>query len=88
MSGPDGLMLVTVKFLASYAEEIGEDEVDLMLPPSSTIADLLDQLRQRFPRWGKMVDQPLVARNLEYVRPEQVLEDGDEVAVFPPVSGG
>ncbi len=88
MSGPDGLMLVTVKFLASYAEEVGEDEVDLMLPPSSTVADLLDQLRGNFPRWGKMVESPLVARNLEYVRPEQVLEDGDEVAVFPPVSGG
>ncbi len=88
MSGPDGLMLVTVKFLASYAEEIGKDEVDLMLPPSSTVADLLDQLRGNFPRWGKMVEQPLVARNLEYVRAEQVLEDGDEVAVFPPVSGG
>ena len=51
-------------------------------------ADLLDQLRHHFPRWGKMVDQPLVARNLEYVRPDQVLEDGDEVAFFPPVSGG
>ena len=88
MSGPDGLMLVTVKFLASYADEIGKDEVDLMLPPSSTVADLLDQLRGNFPRWGKMVEQPLVARNLEYVRAEQVLEDGDEVAVFPPVSGG
>ena len=88
MSGPDALMLVTVKFLASYAEEVGEDEVDLMLPPSSTVADLLDQLRHSFPRWGKMVEQPLVARNLEYVRPEQVLEDGDEVAFFPPVSGG
>ncbi len=88
MSGPDGLMLVTVKFLASYAEEIGEDEVDLMLPPSSTVADLLDQLRGNFPRWGKMVEQPLVARNLEYVRAEQVLEDGDQVPVFPPVSGG
>ena len=88
MSGPDGLMLVTVKFLASYAEEVGEDEVDLMLPPSSTVADLLDQLRGSFPRWGKMVEHPLVARNLEYVRAEQVLEDGDEVAVFPPVSGG
>ena len=88
MSAPDGLMLVTVKLLASYAEEVGEDEVDLMLPPSSTVADLLGQLRRNFPRWGKMVEQPLVARNLEYVRPEQVLEDGDEVAVFPPVSGG
>jgi len=88
MSGVDGLMLVTVKFLASYAEEVGEDEVDLMLPPDSTVADLLDQLRGNFPRWGRMVEQPLVARNLEYVRPEQILEDGDEVAFFPPVSGG
>ncbi len=88
MSAPEELMLVTVKFLATYAEEVGEDEVDLMLPPSSTVADLLEQLRQRFPRWARMVDQPLVARNLEYVRPEQILEDGDEVAFFPPVSGG
>ncbi len=88
MSEPVELMLVTVKFLASYAEEVGEDEVDLMLPPASTVAELLHQLRDKFPRWGRMVEQPLVARNLEYVQPEQVLEDGDEVAFFPPVSGG
>lgn len=88
MSGVDGLMLVTVKFLASYAEEVGEDEVDLMLPHASTVADLLEQVRDKFPRWGRMVEQPLVARNLEYVRAEQLLEDGDEVAIFPPVSGG
>ena len=88
MSDPGELMLVTVKFLASYAEEIGEDEVDLMLPQASTVVDLLDHLRRSFPRWGRMVEQPLVARNLEYVQPDQILQDGDEVAIFPPVSGG
>jgi molybdopterin synthase sulfur carrier subunit len=86
MSGPEAMMMVTVKFLASYAEEVGEDEVDLMLERPATVADLLAQVRRRFPRWS--VEEPLVARNLEYVRSEEVLEDGDEVALFPPVSGG
>jgi molybdopterin synthase sulfur carrier subunit len=79
---------VTVKFLASYREEVGEDEIDLMLEPDATVAFLLEYLRDRFPSWGAMVSEPLVARNLEYVRPDEYLEDGDEIAIFPPVSGG
>jgi MoaD family protein len=79
---------VVVKFLASYAEQSGEEEVDLMVPVGCTVGRLLDELRSRFPRWGEMVDEPLVARNLEYAHLEDLLEDGDEVAFFPPVSGG
>ena len=88
MTDEDDWIRVTVKFLARYQEEVGEEEVDMMLEPPVTIGDLVDLLRERFPRWGGMVQEPLVARNLEYARAAELLVDGDEIAVFPPVSGG
>ncbi len=88
MTAQEDWIRVTVKFMARYQEEAGADEVDLMLEPPVTVGDVLDTLRERFPRWGGMVQEPLVARNLEYARPAEMVADGDEIAVFPPVSGG
>ena len=79
---------VTVKFLARYQEEAGAEEVDLMFEPPVTVGDVLETLKEKFPGWGATVHEPLVARNLEYARPAEAVADGDEIAVFPPVSGG
>ena len=79
---------VTVKFFGSYREEVGEEEVQVRLGEGETVADLLDTLRSRLPRWAAYEHQPMVARNLEYVATAEVLDDGDEIALFPPVSGG
>lgn len=87
MSAPAPIR-ITVKFLARYREEVGQEEVDLTLVPPATVDDLLEALRRRYPAWGAAASDPLVARNLEYARGAEALADGDEVAVFPPVSGG
>jgi molybdopterin converting factor subunit 1 len=88
MSNGGDPIRVIVRFLASYREDAGRDSVEMMLVESATVGGLMELLRERFPGWGAMVEEPLVARNLEYARPDEVLEDGDEIAVFPPVSGG
>ena len=79
---------VTVKFFGSYQEEVGEEEVQVRLGDGETVADLLETLRNRMPRWAVYEHDPMVARNLEYVAHAAVLDDGDEIALFPPVSGG
>lgn len=86
--GEAAVIQVTVKFFGSYREEVGEEEVHVRLGQGETVADLLDTLRSRLPRWAAYEHDPMVARNLEYVGGEEVLSDGDEVALFPPVSGG
>ena len=79
---------VTVKFFGSYREEVGEEAVLVRLHVGETVADLLETLRVRLQRWAAYEHDPMVARNLEYVGDHEVLCDGDEVALFPPVSGG
>ena len=79
---------VTVKFFGSYREEVGDEAVTVRLQEGETVADLLKTLESRLPRWAAYEHVPMVARNLEYVGAREILCDGDEVALFPPVSGG
>ena len=76
-------MSVTVKFFASLSEELGikRKTVDAKFP--LTIEDI----------WRDVADRPppknlLCAVNHEYAKFDQPLEDGDEIAFFPPVNGG
>jgi molybdopterin synthase sulfur carrier subunit len=69
---------------------IAEETVE---PPASvgTVAGLLDWLKKRGPRFAdalKDVSVVRVAVNQEYVRGDHPVRPGDEVALFPPVTGG
>ena len=79
---------VTVKFFGSYREEVGEEAIAVKLQQGETVADLLKTLDSGLPRWAAYGHEPMVARNLEYAGAKEILCDGDEVALFPPVSGG
>jgi molybdopterin converting factor small subunit len=74
--------------LVGRAAEAGEKQVPLELPDGATPADAADRLVSRFPalEWLRRVTRPAV--NLEYTTWDQTLQDGDEVAFIPPVSGG
>ncbi len=81
-------MTITVKLFASYRELLGEEEILLDLEEGACVGDALSLLKLRFP---VLVDQgysPLTACNLEHVSKRHALRDGDELAIFPPVSGG
>ena len=81
-------MLVTVKFFASYREMLGEDQLLLEFEEQVTVGDVLDVLKVRYPALGNQGYMPLTACNLKHVSKRHALSDGDEVAIFPPVSGG
>jgi len=76
-------MKISVKYFASMRDRVGKDEESLELSDGATIAEL----------WGKVSEEELpentlVAINMEYTNSEAALKDGDEVAFFPPVTGG
>ena len=75
-------MTITVKFFASLREQRGKEEVEI--PAASTVLDAwrLATLQQEMPA------NTLCAINMDYASPEQAVSDGDEVAFFPPVTGG
>lgn len=69
-----------------YAEALG-GELLLELPPGATAADALAAVRRR-PGTERLPPGPLIAVNQRYAKPETALQDGDEVALIPPVAGG
>ena len=82
------MLAITVRLFAYAAELCGRPVVVLELPDGATTRDLMEALLTRFPALAPLRDRLQVAHNLVMVRDPQPLSKGDEVAVFPPVSGG
>jgi molybdopterin converting factor subunit 1 len=80
-------MTVTVLLFASYADLLGARSLDVELPMGATVRQLVDRLKA-LPGADRLPPRPLVAVNQEYAAETRVLEQGDEVAVIPPVAGG
>jgi molybdopterin synthase sulfur carrier subunit len=77
-------MPVHVRFFASLRESLGRDELALDLPATARVADV----------WTAATGQTAVpagvlcAINRDYATPSAAVQPGDEVAFFPPVTGG
>ena len=79
-------------YFAGLRAKIGTAEEELALPPQvHDVSSLLQWLKSRGPGYAealKDLSTVRVAVNQDYVGPEHPIRDGDEVAVFPPVTGG
>jgi len=80
-------MRVLVRLFASYREAAGVGRIELELPPGAKVMDAIAKVVHEHPLIAEG-RQVVIARNHEYVTPEEPLADGDEVALIPPVSGG
>jgi molybdopterin synthase catalytic subunit len=81
-------MQVQVRAFASLRQALGTGTVSFELPPGATVAQLLERLSQEYPATERYLPRALVAVNQDYADRSHALSPGDEVAVFPPVSGG
>jgi molybdopterin converting factor subunit 1 len=81
-------MKTTVKFFAALREMIGARELSLEVADGQTVDGLFRELCARFPRLSDYDSSLFYSVNAEYVSPDYALQDGDEVAFIPPVSGG
>jgi len=77
---------VRVRLFAAYREAAGARALEVPLSSGSTLTDLTDLLAARIP--ALRTAPGLVALNQTYVTGAAALQDGDEVAFIPPVSGG
>ena len=80
-------MTVTVLLFASYADLLGTHQLSLDLSPGATAGDAFGHV-QTFPGADRLPAHPLIAVNERYAPREQVLGEGDRVAIIPPVAGG
>jgi molybdopterin converting factor subunit 1 len=79
-------MRVQVLYFGVLRERLKGERVRLDIADGAIVADVLNVYRERVPDFAW--DSIAVAVNQEYARAEDVLKDGDEVALLPPVSGG
>ncbi len=81
---------LTVRFFARLREELDTDQVELPAEAGQTAGDLLSQLSGRGGVWAQLTgDQPvMIAVNQAMAKPSTPVGPGDEVAFFPPVTGG
>ena len=81
-------MEVTIRMFATLRQEAGWAERVVDVPGGATLQDLMAQL-EADEAGVRLSGRPVYAAvNREYAKPETVLQAGDEVALFPPVSGG
>lgn len=84
--------MVTLLYFASLRERLGRSREEVALPPGiPTVESLVEHLRARDERWTEALAPGKawrVAVNQRMADPATTLKPGDEVAFFPPVTGG
>lgn len=78
---------IKVLLFARFAELLGQTEVEVDVGAPATVRTVLDSLRTRV-GGSQLPPSPLVARNRVHAQLDTALEDGDELAVLPPLAGG
>ena len=82
------MITVKVKLFATLRQQAGWSEQAVEAPQDSTLADLMQQLMATYPNLKLTGRAVYAAVNQNYAKPDHPLASGDEVAIFPPVSGG
>ncbi|HXV25915.1 MAG TPA: molybdopterin converting factor subunit 1 [Alphaproteobacteria bacterium] len=81
-----------ILYFAWLKQKVGTAEEEVNPPPEVTdVAGLLDWLARRSPRHQDALARRSVVRvavNQSYAKPEHPVRPGDEIALFPPVTGG
>ncbi|MGO1462975.1 MAG: molybdopterin converting factor subunit 1 [Marinobacter sp.] len=81
---------LTVRFFARLREELDTEQLTLSADRNQTAGDILTALASRGGPWAQLQgDQPvMIAINQAMAKPGSPVKAGDEVAFFPPVTGG
>lgn len=82
--------MISLRFFASLCEKVGSPGEQFELNGIAGVIELRQALAARGGRWLALTEDHslLVAINQEIVETDAPLKDGDEVAFFPPVTGG
>jgi molybdopterin converting factor subunit 1 len=79
---------VRVRFFASYAELVGRRDAELSIATPATVSEVVRRVRADVPGAHHLPERPLAAVNLRHVKLDALVQDGDEVALLPPIAGG
>ena len=79
---------VTVKLFAVYQEVFDVSELELDFPDGTPVQAVCDRLIAEHPKLSKWREITRFGVNLQFVEPDTILQNGDEVVLIPPVNGG
>ena len=83
--------MIELRYFARFREELGVEVEALEIEGEPTLEDLLSELRDRGGAWSWLFapdQRVMMAVNQEVADLTTSVKDGDEVAFFPPVTGG
>ena len=82
--------MIKVLFFAQLRERLNCSEISLQLDTSLTVENLRQQLAAESDLWQQCLEngKVLIAVNQTMAQPDTLINPGDEVAFFPPVTGG
>lgn len=81
-------MEVRIRLFATLKDRVGREEICIHVPEGASVADMLRAVAETYPALQPYLSSAVVAINHEFAFPGDMLRPGDEVALFPPVSGG
>ena len=87
-SQTDKTITVRVLFFGGARDAVGAEEISLDLPNPSNMSEAREAILGKHPTLARFGKSLLFAVNQEYAEPERQIQNGDELAIFPPVSGG
>jgi len=79
---------VTVKLFAVYQEAFDVSELVLDFHDGTPVQAVCDRLISEHPKLSKWREITRFGVNLQFVAPDTILQNGDEVVLIPPVNGG
>lgn len=81
-------MNLTIQLFATLKDRAGERHIDVTVAEPATVADVLNTISAEYPALAPALPSSLVAVNRQFAESTTRVDVGDEVALFPPVSGG
>lgn len=82
-------MILYIKLFSTLKEKAQANKLVLEISgEQTTVGGMLTEITAQKPYLGASMKSVLVAVNKEYAFSEQIIQAGDEIAMFPPVSGG
>jgi sulfur-carrier protein len=79
---------VTIELFAVYQEAFETTEISRQFPANTPVSEVLERLILERPTLARWRDVTRFGINLDFVTPETIVSDRDEVVLIPPVSGG
>lgn len=81
-------MLVRVLLFGQLKDLVGRSSDELELAEGARLETVFAHYASQHPKFAAMAGSVAMARNQRFADPSEAVEDGDEVAMMPPVSGG